>query len=201
MASWSTPFQTRKARRSRRRTYRPSKCCGRNHDAAPTRCTRRARRDPGPIAPRSCFQNPRHVDLKTEDCLDRRRREARRRSRDLRGRSGRQGRSQAHDVQETEHDFPQKKLLSYLRKREHIQHASFRRVIRQIAHRAHEPQRRRRITRIKSARHDRPGPATNARQYRYVLLPIRTAIRTGCPMIPEPHLNCHNTSHSSHRAL
>src|SRR6476646_1228836 len=72
-------------------------------------------------------------------------------------------------------------MKSGLRKREDIQHASLRRVLRQISHRVDETQRRGLIPRIESTRNDRSGPTTNACQYRDILLTVRTTITNRLP--------------------
>src|SRR3954470_22538985 len=67
-------------------------------------------------------------------------------------------------------------MIRALRKREHIQHASFIGVLRQVFGGVHESKCGRRIASIESATDDRARPAADAREDGDVLLAIRTFI-------------------------
>src|SRR5574338_908288 len=62
------------------------------------------------------------------------------------------------------------------RKSEDIEHASRRRLVRQVLDGMDEAQRRRRIARVELARDDRAGPAADPRDHRDILTPVRAAV-------------------------
>src|SRR5689334_12868577 len=95
-------------------------------------------------------------------------------------------------------------------KREHIERASLRRHVRQVAHRTHESKRGGRVPRIEAARDDRAGPSAHTREHRDVLLSIRPAIRNRLPDDPGRRLvlpqertraRIHRLEPSLHRAV
>src|SRR5690349_7206812 len=89
--------------------------------------------------------------------------------------AGRAGRVQAERVSK------QTTNKTSLRKRKNIKHASLRRVVRQIRHRTDKPERARRVACIETACDDCARPTTNTREYRDVLLAVRSTITNRLP--------------------
>src|SRR3954469_1082977 len=77
---------------------------------------------------------------------------------------------------------------AYLRKREHIEHASLRRGLLQLLRRVRESQCRGGIACIESAGHHRSRPSAHARQHCDILLAVRTLVRHGLADDPGPGL-------------
>jgi hypothetical protein len=81
-----------------------------------------------------------------------------------------------------------------LRQGEDVQHATLRRVLRQVGHGGREAEGDRRVLVRLQPQRGRTRPAADASQDRHVLPPVGTEVRDGWPMIPDPVRNRHNSS-------